>query len=99
MKKKILAVLFTAILTASLTACGSKDTSELKYLKDFKAENYVTLGEYKEITSELTEPEVTEEYLDGYVEYVMSSNAVSVPVTDGAAQLGDVANIDYEGNK
>lgn len=92
MKKKMTAVLMAAMLAAVLTACGNKE-----YLKDLDPENYVTLGEYKEIPSELTKPEVTEEDIDDYVEYLMAANVVYTPVEGRPAQLGDVANIDYEG--
>lgn len=77
MKKKILTVMFTLMLAGALAACGSKDTSEeaketaeetegtgeLKYLADFDAKDYVALGEYKGVSVDLDEPEVSEEYL------------------------------------
>lgn len=67
------------------------------YMKDLNAEEYVTLGEYKGVEVTLDEPEITEEYLDGYIEYVQQNNAVSTPVTDRAVEMGDVVNIDYVG--
>ena len=97
MKKKILTAVIAVMLTAALVACGNKDTSELKYLKDFKAEKFVDPGDYKNVEVELAQPEVTDEYLDQYIEYILMNSPVSTPVTDRPAQLGDVANIDYEG--
>ena len=67
------------------------------YMKDLNAEDYVTLGEYKGVEVTLDEPEITDEYLDGYIEYVHQNNAVSTPVTDRAVEMGDVVNIDYVG--
>lgn len=67
------------------------------YMKDLTAEEYVTLGEYKGVEVTLDEPEVTDEYLDDYIEYVQQNNAVSTPVTDRAVEMGDVVNIDYVG--
>lgn len=67
------------------------------YMKDLNADEYVTLGEYKGIEVALDEPEVTKEYLDGYIEYVQQNNAVSVPVTDRPVEMGDVVTIDYVG--
>ena len=67
------------------------------YMKDLNAEDYVTLGEYKGVEVTLDEPEITDEYLDGYIEYVQQNNAVSTPVTDRAVEMGDVVNIDYVG--
>ncbi len=111
MKKKILTVMFTLMLAGALAACGSKDTSEeaketaeetegtgeLKYLADFDAKDYVVLGEYKGVSVDLDEPEVSEEYLQGYIDYVLSYDAVSVEVTDRSVEMGDTVNIDYEG--
>lgn len=85
------------MLTTTLMACGNKDTSDLKYLKDFKADRFVTVGDYKNVEVELAQPEVTDEYLDQYIEYILMNNPISTPVTGRPAQLGDVANIDYEG--
>ena len=67
------------------------------YMKDLNAEDYVTMGEYKGVEVTLDEPEITDEYLDGYIEYVQQNNAVSTPVTDRAVEMGDVVNIDYVG--
>lgn len=67
------------------------------YMKDLNAEDYVTLGEYKGVEVTLDEPEITDEYLDDYIEYVQQNNAVSTPVTDRAVEMGDVVNIDYVG--
>lgn len=111
MKKKILTVMFTFMLAGVLAACGSKDTSEeaketaeetgdtgeLKYLADFDVKDYVVLGEYKGVSVDLDEPEVSEEYLEGYIDYVLSYDAVSVEVTDRSVEMGDTVNIDYEG--
>lgn len=67
------------------------------YMKDLNAADYVTLGEYKGVEVTLDEPEVTEEYLEGYITYMQQNNAVSTPVEDRPVEMGDVVNIDYEG--
>ena len=123
MKKKMLAVLLTVVVSMTAVACGdkaseeqgtetAKETTETAqqdttaaeavtavggYMKDLNAEDYVTLGEYKGVEVTLDEPEITDEYLDGYIEYVQQNNAVSTPVTDRAVEMGDVVNIDYVG--
>ena len=79
------------------TAAVEAVTAVGGYMKDLNAEEYVTLGEYKGVEVTLEEPEITEEYLDGYIEYVQQNNAVSTPVTDRAVEMGDVVNIDYVG--
>lgn len=78
-------------------ACGSADTSGLKYLSDFKAKDFVKLGDYKGLEVQVKEPEITNDYLDGYLDYLLMNNPVSTPVTDRSVKVGDTANIDYEG--
>ena len=128
MKKNILAVIMTVMLTVMMTGCGKSNAEDQKapaqsgesteqeadesaegagdqqehsdepaYLVDFHAGDYVTLGQYKGVEVELLEPEVTQESVDEYMEYVLSSHAQSSPVTDRSAQNGDIVNIDFEG--
>lgn len=95
-KKKIPAVLTAVAITGLLAACG-KSPEEMRYLSDIKAKDYVILGNYEELEVEVEEPEVTDEYLDAYITYVMMSSAAYEPVTGRSVQTGDVVNIDFEG--
>lgn len=94
MKKKLLALVM-ALSMVMLCACGAN----AEYLKDFDASKYVTLGEYKGISVQMNqaEPSVTDEYLDGYIQYVLSNDPIYTEVTDRTVETGDVTNIDYEG--
>lgn len=84
--------------TEEASATDEAATGELAYLKDFNAEDYVTLGEYKGVSVNLTEPVITDEYLEGYIEYLLQNSPVSTPVTDRTiVETGDTANIDYVG--
>lgn len=101
MKKKWMAVMVTVIAAMIFTACSGKDKSEEAavenpcYMKDINVTDYVTLGEYKGLE---LEPEVTDEYLNGYIEFILQNSAVAVPVTDRTSvQTGDVVDIDYTG--
>ena len=67
------------------------------YMKDLRAADYVILGNYKGVEITLDEPEVTDEYLEGYIDYVLQNSAVSTPVLDRPVEMGDVVNIDYVG--
>jgi trigger factor len=74
---------------------GTSDTAE--YLKDLKAESYVTLGEYKGLTLEIAPPyEVTAEDIELYLEFIMGSYPMNV-ATDGPSRAGDEVVIDFEG--
>lgn len=98
-RKKFLAVLVPFILVSVCMACGKKDTGELKYVTDFKAENYVILGEYKGIKVEVESPEVSDEYLEGAITYMLMEDAEYVPVTERSVESGDRVIIDFEGKQ
>ena len=57
----------------------------------------VTIDGYKGIAVEKKVAEVTDADVDGEVENARKRNARTIEVTDRAAVLGDIANIDYEG--
>lgn len=95
MKKRVLALLMAAV-TVFCAGCGA-DPSTLVYLKDFKAADYVKLGEYKGLEVSLATPEVTEEEIMLYVNNTLDAAATTTEVTGRAVQMGDIANIDYVG--
>ena len=57
----------------------------------------VELGDYKGISVEKKEIVVTDEEIDEEIEKTRKQNAREITVEDRAAQLGDTANIDFEG--
>lgn len=93
MKKKLSAAIFAVLMCMVFSACGSK----AEYLKDLNAAKYVTLGTYKGVEVAIDEPEVTDDYLEGYINYILQYSAVSVPVEGRTVEMGDVVNIDYVG--
>lgn len=95
-KRKIPAVLAAVAITGLLAACG-KSPEEMQYLSDIKAKDYVILGNYEELEVEVAEPEVTDEYLEGYINYLLMNSASYESVTGRSVQSGDVVNIDFEG--
>lgn len=81
------------IISMLLTACGSKE-----YLKDIKAADYVTLGNYMGIEASAPEPVVEDNLVDMYIEYyILPNHTTTEEVTDRAVQEGDTANIDFTG--
>ena len=62
-------------------------------------EDYVTLGQYQNLTvEEAPESEVTEEDVDSYIERQLVYNYAPVEVTeDRAVQENDTVNIEYAG--
>lgn len=93
MKRKFCVVAAVFASSLFLTACGSKE-----YLKDIKAEKYVTLGAYTGLEATVNKLEVTEGVVDNYIyDNFLQPKADKVPVTDRAVQDGDIANIDFVG--
>ena len=76
-----------------------KVTEEKTVEYTFVVELYpeVTLGQYKEIEVEKTVLEVTDEDIDDEIEAARKRNARKVSV-ERAAEMGDIANIDYAGS-
>lgn len=67
-----------------------------------KAEGFVkpevTIEGYKGIEAEKKVEEVTDEAVEAELTKVRERNARTVEITDRAAEMGDIANIDYEGS-
>lgn len=91
--KKRMVPVAICILALFLTACGDK-----VYLKDIKAANYVTLGNYVGIEAAAPEPVVEDGLVDMYIQYYILPNYTTTePVTGRAVENGDTVNIDFTG--
>lgn len=66
---------------------------------DYKALDYVTLGEYKGLPVTLASIAVTDEQIDSEIASALSQNDKLETLTEGTVENGDIANIDYEGTK
>lgn len=93
--KRVLAILMSvAMMAMMLAGCGEEGAN----LSSIDASKYVTsLFEYKGIELSAAKEEITDEYVDSYIDYILSQYPVKVEVTDRAIQIGDTANIDYVG--
>ena len=69
-----------------------------KFVCDVTVKPEVELGQYKGLTVEKVSAEVTETDVMLELEKVQRQNARKVEVTDRAAQMGDIANINYLGS-
>lgn len=89
MKKKIMSILVAASMMVSLVACGSTAESEV---------SGITMPDYKNLEVEdVALVAVSDEDVQGYIDYVLASNAQSLEITDRAVEDGDTVNIDYVG--
>lgn len=69
-----------------------------KFLVDVTIKPEVKLGQYKGLSVEKVEAEVTEEEVLAELNKVQTKNARTVEVTDRAAEMGDVVKMSYAGS-
>lgn len=112
MKKKIKLFLLSAMTAAMLCACGKEKTDDASKDVPFDVDpdEYVTLGDYKDISLELTYYNYTEEdvqnsinnELEFYVDYMANYYNVdlyqyNVDVSANTVKQGSIVNMDYVG--
>lgn len=95
MKKRWSYLLSVCLVMVVLAGCGAKDVAYLKDIK--KIDKYVTLGQYKGLEASAVKSEITDEYMDMYIEYMLSQLTTYEEVTDRPVQLWDTVNIDFAG--
>lgn len=75
---------------------GSTESTEAGVF-DYDVNDYVKLGEYKNLSVQYPVPMVTEEGLEMEIEYLQNDNTEYKEIKDRGAQNGDYVNIDFEG--
>lgn len=69
-------------------------------LKNLDVDKYVTLGDYKNLKVEKSEPSVDEKDLKDLMDSIYNDSfPEELSVKDRAVEVGDTANIDFEGKK
>lgn len=85
MKKKIISILLCSAMVMSLAACSQSDSG-------------VTMPDYMNLEVEDVELiAVSDEDVQGYIDYMLSANVQTTEITDRAVEEGDTVNIDYVG--
>lgn len=106
MKNKIISILLVSTILMSFTGCGASGESEESQEEvtgtALTTEDYLSavseLPDYKNMEVEDTELiAVSEEDVQGYIDYMLSANLQTTEITDRAVQEGDIVNIDYAG--
>lgn len=74
---------------------------DLTYRPGYVASEYITLGEYKNLTVDATKEEITEESIEARLKSNVGNFGTKVmeTVTEGSVQDGDIVTIDYVGKK
>lgn len=78
------------------TEASSEEALEITERPDYKALDYVELGEYKGLTVEVSPTTATDDEVLTQIRANAGSDILE-EVTEGTVEDGDVANIDYEG--
>lgn len=69
-------------------------------MTQFDVDKYiVTLGDYKNVTTDAQKAEVTDDYVNSAINYYFGSYFVNEPSDKQVVELGDTVNIDYQGIK
>ena len=105
MKRKILfaGLLFT--MAVSMSGCGKADGENADSLDDINPDEYVTLGDYKNLEINVDHYEVKDDEVKQYVakdldNYVDNYDLYDYTTTDKqTVSTNDIVNIDYEGKK
>ena len=106
---KVLAAMMALLLCLGLTACAGKQgngdaavnyslglTTDGRF-EGIAAKDYVTLGQYTNLTYPEEVTSVKEEDIQTRIDSIMSSHTYTNEVTDRAVKDGDTLNIDYVG--
>ena len=106
---KVLAAMMALLLCLGLTACAGKQgngdaavnyslglTTDGRF-EGIAAKDYVTLGQYTNLTYPEEVTSVKEEDIQSRIDSIMSSHTYTTEVTDRAVKDGDTLNIEYVG--
>ena len=99
MKKWAAWVCVTGLALSMLSGCGKEETVDAPVYPEYPtytAKDYVTLGDYKNLTVQVTSisESPTEEEITARLQEAMSQEAVD---EDATVQMGDTVTIDLEG--
>ena len=83
--------------TNKTTDSEAENTETAGKRLDYKALDYVTLGEYKGLEVTIEPIKVTDEEIDGEIFSALSQNDKLEKVEEGTVKEGDMINLDYEG--
>ncbi|MCR5161515.1 MAG: trigger factor [Lachnospiraceae bacterium] len=72
---------------------------EIAERPEYRALDYVTLGQYTGLSVEVDAITVTDEDVQSAIESAVANSGEYNTLTEGTVQEGDIANIDYEGKK
>ncbi len=105
MKRKILFAGLLVTMAVSMFGCGKADGENADSLDNINPDEYVTLGDYKNLEVNVDHYEVIEDEENQYIEqdlenYVDNYDLYDYTTTDKqTVSTNDLVNIDYEGKK
>lgn len=112
MKKRLLALMLAGVFAFGMASCGkddetdtneetTADTEEEAYALEYDVDDYVTLGQYKDLEVTLSgDYDYTDEAFDEYLAEVISDAAILTADEDKTEVEEDsVVNVDYVGSQ
>ena len=82
----------TEAVTEAESETEEETEATVQMMPEYNAEDYVTLGDYVNLTVEVEPIEISDDEIQG----VIDIDTIEV-LTEGSVEAGDIANIDYEG--
>lgn len=110
MKKKLQLLGMGVSMVVLMSACGAEEKPDVEAVTeatetiadidiekvfDFNASDYVTLGEYTNLTVDKVKAEITQEDMDEQIMILQDENTEYIPVTDRPAQENDQVTVVY----
>ena len=94
MKKLLSLVLLIAVMAVAFAGCGKSE----RLLYNVKLEDYIKLGEYKDLTVD-TKSDDYIAYYNAQMDNDIQNQQLYAKLNEGKVQKNDIANIDYVGKK
>ena len=95
MFKRIAAALLVVACLMAIVGCEKGDMLQKYY--GYDVFEYVTLGQYKDLTLEVRDPVPTDKEVQEVVEKFLDSNSVAVPTGNQTVQEGDFVKTTFDG--
>ena len=96
----LMALFLGGVVMAAGCGKGGKEDNSLTSTEaalNYEVEDYVKLGNYKDLEIECPVASVSDEDMEMYIQEMLDENAEYREITDRAAKEGDSINIDYTG--
>lgn len=96
MKKRLILIL-AAAMAFGILLTGCKNGTAVDTATDYNIDDFIKVGEYKELPYYTPQVEVTDEDLQSEIDMILSYATETELVTEGVVEDGDTINVAFEG--